>query len=73
MISYNPQVFEFVKGTILKCLNNEDKCSKSLWARECYPQTVKAEQLVLEAVEHRFVNQKIDWLPKNFYILFCLN
>ncbi|KAK3789845.1 hypothetical protein RRG08_055131 [Elysia crispata] len=54
---FEEKIFEFVKATILKCLNDEDKCSKSLWARECYPQTIKTEQLVLEAVEH----STFDW------------
>ncbi|GFS07746.1 fanconi anemia group I protein-like [Elysia marginata] len=49
---FEEKVFDFLKTTILKCLNDEDKCSKSLWARECYPETVKTETLVLEAVEH---------------------
>ncbi|RUS92134.1 hypothetical protein EGW08_000158, partial [Elysia chlorotica] len=54
---FEEKVFEFVKASILKCLNDEDKCSKSLWARECYPQTIKTEHLVLEAVEH----STFDW------------
>ncbi|GFO34133.1 fanconi anemia group i protein-like [Plakobranchus ocellatus] len=54
---FQDKVFEFVKSTILKCLLDEDKCIKSLWARECYPQSIKAEQLVLEAVEH----STYDW------------
>lgn len=54
---FEEKVFEFLKTTILRCLNDENKCSKSLWARECYPLTLKTEELVLEAVEH----STYDW------------
>ena len=76
-LSHSFQIFEFVKATILKCLNDEDKCSKSLWARECYPQTIKTEQLVLEAVEHRcgfkfFFLGISSWIAQNYLNFFAL-
>ncbi|XP_005098563.1 Fanconi anemia group I protein [Aplysia californica] len=54
---FEEQIFEFVKSSIMRCLRDEDRQHQSLWIRECFTVGPKADDLVLEAVEH----STFDW------------
>lgn len=49
---FEDQIFDFLKGTILKSFKDCDKQDQSAWVREVVPQSSRIEDLVLETVQN---------------------